>query len=210
MDTQRQTGGHAARYSRTELEDMVQRWVAAHDRATEAGDWKSTLGAFYTVDAEYRWELGPDETFIARGVHDIREIAVGYQMQGFERWRYPYERVVIDEAKGEVVGFWRQISPYRRADGTFYEVPGLGSSWFRYAGNYEWSHQQDFFDLGCVVATLRDLAAAGLLPEALKKKMQMRARGELMAGHSPRPGRASLLDKARGNLALARIALLGR
>jgi hypothetical protein len=48
------------------------------------------------------------------------------------------------------------------------------------------------------------------LPDPLKKKMQMLARGHSMAGHTPRPGRASKLDKLRGNLALARIALLGR
>jgi hypothetical protein len=64
--------------------------------------------------------------------------------------------------------------------------------------------------LASVVATLRDLAAAGLLPEALKKKMQTRARGQLMPGLSLRPDRATAGTKLRGNLALARIALLGR
>lgn len=210
METQAQTSAHAGRYPRAELEEMVQRWIGANERASATGDWKSTLGAHYTEDAEYRWDLGPDETFVVRGVQEIREIAVGYQMKGFEHWSYPYERVVIDDVKGEVVGFWRQVSPFRRPDGSFYEVPGLGSSWFRYGGNFRWSHQQDFFDLGCVVATLRDLAAVGLLPEPLKEKMKLRARGVPMAGHSPRAGRASSLQKLRGNLALARIALLGR
>jgi hypothetical protein len=189
---------------------MTRRWIEAHDRATATGDWKSTLGAFYTDDAEYRWDLGPDETFFVRGLAPIREIGVGYQMEGFEDWSYPYERTVIDEAKQEVVGFWRQISPYKRPDGTPYEVAGLGVSWFRYGGNFKWSHQQDYLDLASVVATLRDLAAAGLLPAALKKKMQLRARGQLMQGLSLRPGRTSALGKLRGNLALGRIALLGR
>jgi hypothetical protein len=193
-----------------ELEEMMKRWLDAHTRAEESGDWKTTLGAHYTDDAEYRWDLGPDETFVARGVEQIREVAVGYQMQGFENWSYPYHRVVIDDAKGEIVGFWRQISPFKRPDGSFYEVPGLAGSWFRYAGNFKWSHQQDFFDLSCVIATLRDLAGAGLLPEPLKKKMQMLARGQRMPGHAPRAGRATQLEKLRGNLALARIALLGR
>ncbi len=207
--TQPQTGS-ARRVSRAELEEMVQRWLDANRRAEATGDWKTTLGAHYTDDAEYRWDLGPDETFVAHGLTEIKEIAIGYQMQGFEGWTYPYERVVIDEVKGEVVAFWRQVSPFKRADGSSYEVPGGGGSWFRYGGNYKWSHQQDFFDLGCVVATLRDLAAAGLLPDALKKKMQMHTRGQQMAGHTKRPGRASPQQKLRGNLALARIALLGR
>ncbi|HVZ33906.1 MAG TPA: hypothetical protein VG963_15875 [Polyangiaceae bacterium] len=196
--------------SRAELEKTMQLWLDANRRAEATGDWKTTLGAHYTDDAEYRWDLGPDETFVARGVNEIKEVAIGYQMQGFEGWTYPYHRVVLDEVKGEAVGFWRQISPYKRPDGSFYEVPGLCGSWFRYGGDYKWSHQHDFFDLGSVIATLRDLAAAGLLPEPLKKKMQMLARGHRMPGHEPRPGRASALHKLRGNLALARIALLGR
>jgi hypothetical protein len=210
METQTQSNGHTVRFSRAELEEMVRRWIAAHDRATALADWSSTLGAFYTDDAEYRWELGPEETGLSRGVQEIRAVAIGSLMEGFERWSYPYVRVVIDEMKGEVVGYWRQISPYKRPDGSFYEVPGLGSSWFRYAGNYKWSQQHDHLDLGSVIATLRDLAAAGHLPDVLKKKMQQRARGGVLPGNSLRPERATLAQKLRGNLALARIALLGR
>jgi hypothetical protein len=209
-NTQPHGAARAPQVSRGELEEMMRRWLEAHERAEASGDWIDNLGAHYVDDAEYRWDLGPDQTFVARGLAQIRKVAIGEQMEGFDGWRYPYERVIIDETKGEVVGFWRQISPFKRADGSFYEVPGLGCSWFRYGGHYKWSHQQDFFDLGCVVATLRDLAAAELLPDGLKKKMQMLARGQRMVGYAPRPERASALRKLRGNLALSRIALLGR
>ena len=208
--TTTQAASETHRTSRAELEEMMRRWLDANRRAEETGDWKTTLGAHYTDDAEYRWDLGPDETFVARGVEEIREVAIGYQMQGFEGWSYPYHRVVIDDVRGEVVGFWRQVSPYKRPDGRFYEVPGLFGSCFRYGGDFKWSEQQDFFDLGSVIATLRDLAAAGHLPEPLKKKMQLRARGQVLPGHELRAERASKIDKLRGNLALARIALLGR
>jgi hypothetical protein len=200
----------APRSARVELEEMMTRWLDANRRAEASGDWKTTLGAHYTDDAVYRWDLGPDEIFVARGVAQIKEVAIGYQMQGFEGWTYPYERIVIDDAKGEVVAFWRQVSPFKRADGTFYEVPGLCGSWFRYGGDFKWCEQHDFFDLSSVIATLRDLAAAGHLPDVLKKKMQMLARGTRMPGHERRAGRASRLEKLRGNLALARIALTGR
>lgn len=211
MQAQAQPNTRASQaVTRAELEEMMKRWLDANQRAQNSGDWATTLSAHYTDDAEYRWDLGPDETFVARGVEEIREIAIRTQMVGFENWSYPYQRVVMDEVSGEVVGFWRQVSPFKRPDGSYYEVPGLCGSLFRYGGNFKWSYQQDFFDLGCVIATLRDLAAAGLLPDALKKKMQMLARGQHMAGHTPRPGRATKLEKLRGNLALARIALLGR
>jgi hypothetical protein len=211
VETSTQTSSDASRgFRRAELEEMMARWIDAHQRAEQTGDWKTNLGAHYTDDAEYRWDLGPDETFVARGLEQIREIAIGSQLEGFQNWSYPYHRVVIDEVKGEIVGFWRQISPFKRPDGTHYTVPGLSGSWFRYAGNFKWSHQEDFFDLGCVIATLRDLAGAGLLPAPLKKKMQTLSRGRRMPGHAPRPERASRVEKLRGNLALARIALLGR
>jgi hypothetical protein len=209
MDLDIAAGTGSKRASRAELEDMLTRWLDANRRATATRDWKSTLGAHYTDDAEYTWDLGPDETFVARGVEQIREVAIGYQMVGFEDWSYPYERVLIDDVKGEIVAFWRQVSPYKRPDGRFYEVPGTGGSWFKYGGDFKWSAQRDFFDLGCVIATLRDLAAAGLLPPPLKKKMQMLARGQQMPGHLLRPDRASAIAKLRGNLALARIALTG-
>jgi hypothetical protein len=211
MQTEISSAAQAApRAPRAELEEMMRRWLDAHRRATETGDWKSTLGAHYTDEAVYRWDIGPDETFVARGVKEIRELAIGYQMEGFEHWDYPYERVIIDDVKGEVVGYWRQVSPFKRPDGSSIEVPGLGSSWFRYGSNYQWAEQRDFFDLGCVVSTLRELAADGLLPEPLRRKMQMLARGKQMPGHSVRPDRASPLRKLRGDPALARIAMLGR
>jgi hypothetical protein len=211
MDVQLQSADTASGpVSRAELDEMMRRWLDANRRAEETGDWKTTLGAHYTDDAEYRWDLGPDQTFVARGVQAIRDIAIGVQMEGFDGWSYPYERVVIDDQKGEVVAFWRQVAPFHRPDGTPYEVPGLSGSWFKYGGDYKWSHQRDFFDLGCVIATLRDLAADGLLSAPLKAKMQMLARGHRMAGYADRPERASALHKLRGNLSLARIALLGR
>lgn len=209
MQTQAHREG-SRQVPRAELEETMRRWLDANRRAEATGDWKTTLGAHYTDDAEYRWDLGADETFVARGVEEIKEVAIGYQMRGFEGWTYPYERVVIDDQRAEVVGFWRQVSPFKRADGSFYEVPGLCGSWFRYGGDYKWSHQQDFFDLSCVIATLRELAGQGLLSEPLKQKMRERARGKLLPGHRPRADRASAVEKLRGNLALARIALLGR
>lgn len=201
---------HPQSYPRTELEEMVERWLDANRRAESTGDWKSTLGAHYTDDAEYRWDVGPEETFVARGVQEIRDVAIGYQMAGFDGWSYPYDRVLIDDQKGEVVGFWRQVAPVKRADGSAIEVPGVGGSWFRYGGDWKWSHQQDFFDFSSVMATMRELAALGALPESVKKKIQMVTRGKPLPGHEANPHVPSPMGKLRGNLALARIALIGR
>jgi len=199
-----------AKYPRAELEQMVRRWLDANQRAEQTGDWQTTLGAHYTDDAEYSWDLGPNERFVARGVTEIRQWALGAQMEGFDGWRYPYDNVLIDEAQGQVVGFWHQVSPFRRPDGSAYEVAGLGGSWFRYGGDYKWSWQRDFFDFGNVMATFSELAAAGHLNGTIKDKIRKVARGHALPGHVKLPHPITLAQRVKGGLALARIALIGR
>jgi hypothetical protein len=55
-------------------------------------------------------------------------------------------RTLIDDQKGEILGIWRQIAPDKDSEGKPYEIAGTGGSWFRYAGNYQWDWQRDFFD----------------------------------------------------------------
>ena len=70
---------------------------------------------------------------MAVGRDEIRDIALGLEMGGLDGWEYPYQEILIDERKGQVVGFWKQIAHATRADGTHYEVAGIGGSWFGYA-----------------------------------------------------------------------------
>src|SRR5687767_12062097 len=130
-------------YPREELDEMVQRWLAANQRAEADKDW-SGLADLYTEDATYGWNLGPHGEFMAVGRDEIRDLAVGQEMAGLDGWEYPYEEVLIDDRKGQVIGLWRQIADATRADGTRYEIAGLGGSWFRYAGNFQWSWQRDW------------------------------------------------------------------
>jgi len=54
-------------YSRAELQQTMDGWLEANRRAEAAGDWITYLGPFYTDDAVYRWNVGPNEEFVARG-----------------------------------------------------------------------------------------------------------------------------------------------
>ena len=81
-------------FPREELEEMVARWLEANKKAEQEGNWAKHLGPFYTDDAEYRWNMGPNEEFVARGRRQIEEWALGVQMQGFEDWSYPYDRML--------------------------------------------------------------------------------------------------------------------
>jgi hypothetical protein len=95
-------------YPRAELEAMVERWLQANRDAEASGDWRSLADCF-TEDATYGWNFGPKEHFMAVGRDEIRDIALGQEMGGLSGWQYPYEEMIIDETKGHVVGFWRQV-----------------------------------------------------------------------------------------------------
>jgi hypothetical protein len=174
-------------FPRDEMEEMMRRWVAANKAAEAAGDWRP-MAEFYTEDAEYTWNLGPTEDFIARGRQQIRDWVLGTEMEGLEGWEYPYDNVLIDDKQGEVVAFWRQVAPDKRPDGTPYEIAGVGGSWFRYAGNYQWSWQRDFFDFGNASALFMELIQAGKLSAAMQRRVEKVMAGELMPGHVRRAG----------------------
>lgn len=189
---------------------MVALWIEANHRAEAERDWVGRLGPFFTDDAEYRWNAGPNEEFLARGPEEIARLVFGEQMEGFEGWSYPYEDTLIDEKRGEVVAFWRQIAPVTRADGSPYAVAGICGSRFRYAGDRKWSSQVDFFDLGNVVALLGELAADGHLSGTLKARIHRTLRGGAQAGHRTLREDYTFSRRAKANLSMARIALLGR
>ena len=201
----------AGSFTRAELEQTMDAWLEANRRAEATGDWISTLGPFFTDDAVYRWNMGPNEEFEARGRRDIEELAIGYQMQGFEGWKYPYQRILIDDHLGEIVAFWRQVAPVKRPDGSDYEVAGVGGSWFRYAGEGKWSEQRDFFDLGNVIALFAELAVDGQLNPAIAEKVSTKLRSKtLLRGHRHLRAPDSPGQKLRKGAAMARIVLRGR
>ena len=165
-------------FPRDELEEMMSRWVAANDKAGETGDWAS-MSRFYTDDAVYTWNNGSKWEFVARGAKEIGDTVFGSEMEGLGKWTYPYVRVIIDDQQGEIIGMWRQIAPIERPDGTPYEIAGTGGSWFRYAGDYKWSWQRDFFDHANAGAVFAELLKDGQLSEPMQQRLK---RGSRMPG----------------------------
>jgi hypothetical protein len=166
-------------FPREELEEMVERWLGANRTAEEEGDWRG-LADLFTEDATYGWNLGPKGEFMAVGRDEIRDIALTLEMGGLDGWTYPYEEMLIDDRKGQVIGLWRQVADATRPDGTPYEVAGIGGSWFRYAGNWQWSWQRDFFDYGNAAALFMEMLSDGTLSEGMTKRME---RGGRLPGH---------------------------
>ena len=103
-------------------------------------------------------------------------------MGGLDGWEYPYQEILIDERKGQVVGFWKQIALATRADGTHYEVAGIGGSWFGYAGDFQWRFQRDWFDYGNAAACFIEMMGDGTLSEGMTARMH-RSLGGGLPGH---------------------------
>ncbi|EGD54293.1 hypothetical protein [Gordonia neofelifaecis] len=165
-------------FPRSELDEMKQRWLDANVEAEKAGDWRP-LAEFYTEDATYGWNYGPEKDFMAVGRDEIREIALGQEMEGLEGWEYPYQAWVIDERTGDMIGLWRQINEGRREDGSNYAVHGIGGSWFRYAGNFQFSWQRDFFDFGNVSALFLEMLTNQACSDGMLKRIEKSAPGNL-------------------------------
>jgi len=167
-----------ASFDRAEMEEMVARWLEANRLAEENKDW-SQIGSFYTDDANYGWAMGHDFEVVVQGRDEIERVVLGVEMVGFDQdeWMYPYPRIVLDEVQGEVCGFWRQIAGGKpRPDGSVYEVNGIGGSWMRYAGDFKWSWQRDFFDSGNMTALFAEMQANGDLPPGLTKRFEDQAK----------------------------------
>ena len=169
-------------HSRADLEVWVDRWLQANKDSEAAGDWKP-LADFYTDDATYGWNIGPKEDVMCVGKDEIRDVALGLEMEGLENWVYEYQKVLIDEKQGEIVGFWKQI--VNKSDGSQDEIYGIGGSWFRLNadGKIEW--QRDFFDFGHVAKGFAGLIESGDLSAGMQKRIERSVAGEKLPGYYP-------------------------
>jgi len=168
--------------SRAQLDDWVERWLQVNRDAEAAGDWKP-LADFYTDDATYGWNIGPKEDVMCVGRDEIRDVALGLEMEGLENWVYEYQKVLIDEKQNEIVGFWKQI--VNKTDGSQDEIYGIGGSWFRLNEDLLIEWQRDFFDFGHVSALYMDLIKAGKLSFGMQKRIERGMAGEKVPGYYP-------------------------
>jgi hypothetical protein len=175
-------------FPRAQLEEWVERWLQVNRDAEAAGDWKP-MADFYTDDATYGWNIGPKEDVMCLGKAEIRDIALGLEMEGLEGWKYPYQRVVIDDKQGEVVGFWKQVvTDPDDSSAPAREIYGIGGSWFRLEnvdGEPKIAWQRDFFDFGHVQKLYLDLMTAGKLSKGMQQRIQRSLAGEQLPGYYP-------------------------
>lgn len=163
--------------TRAEIEELWESWLDVNRQAERSGDWRA-LADWYAEDATYGWMLTPDEHFMAVGREQIRDWAIGIEMDGFDGWHYDYMATVIDEQNAMVVGFWKQRAGIVDDEtGKEFEIPGLGGSWFGVArrsdGELEFAWQRDWFDFGAMAHTMGRVVQSGKAPETLVKRLQV-------------------------------------
>jgi hypothetical protein len=96
---------------------------------------------------------------------------------------------MIDDAKGMVVGFWKQRSGILDDSGKEYEILGIGGSWFGVErqgpgpdeGTLKFAWQRDWFDMPSTAHTFVEIIKAGKAPDTLLKRMEVAGHG--VPGH---------------------------
>lgn len=172
-------------FERADLDDWVERWLQINRDAEATGNWR-LLGDFYADDATYGWNIGPKEDVMCIGIAEIRDIALGLEMAGLEGWRYPYQRVIVDDNLGEVVGFWKQVvTDPDDPPATAREIYGIGGSWFRLNDQLLIEWQRDFFDFGHVQKLYLDLMKSGKLSARMQARIERSLAGERLPGYYP-------------------------
>ena len=113
--------------TRAEIDEFWETWLEVNREAERIGDWR-IMAEWYAEDATYGWMLTPDEHFMAVGRDQIRDWAIGIEMDGFDGWHYDYMATVMDEKSGMVIGFWKQKAGIDDENGHEYEILGIGGS----------------------------------------------------------------------------------
>jgi hypothetical protein len=172
-------------FTRDEIDEFWQSWLEVNREAERVRDWK-IMADHYAEDATYGWMYTPDEHFMAIGREEIRELAIGQEMEGLDGWHYDYQATVVDERTGMIVGFWKQKSGITDdKTGEEYEILGIGGSWFGVGrnaeGKLEFAWQRDWFDLGSTAHTFLAIAASGKAPQGLLDRMGVH--GPSQPGH---------------------------
>jgi len=167
--------------TRAEIDEFWETWLEVNREAERIGDWR-IMAEWYAEDATYGWMYSVDEHFMAVGRDQIRDYAIGIEMDGFDGWHYDYVCTMVDEQKSMVLGFWKQRSGIVNDEtGGEYEILGIGGSWFGLErqvggaddGRIKFAWQRDWFDMPSTAHTFVEIIKADKAPDTLLKRMSV-------------------------------------
>ena len=175
--------------TRAEIDEFWETWLEVNREAERIGDWR-IMAEWYAEDATYGWMYSVDEHFMAVGRDQIRDYAIGIEMDGFVGWHYDYVCTMVDEQKSMVLGFWKQRSGIVNDEtGGEYEILGIGGSWFGLErqvggaddGKIKFAWQRDWFDMPSTAHTFMEILKAGKAPDTLLERIKVSGHG--VPGH---------------------------
>lgn len=130
-----------------EIRAAYDAYVAARDEV-EAGKlgWDA-LADWFTDDATF---IDPAWGRV-EGIAAIKEFLVE-SMQGLEDWTFPRQWTAVEGNR--LISGWLNRLPGARADGSFYEAPGV--SIMVYAGDGKFSYEEDLLNMVHVTELIRE------------------------------------------------------
>jgi ketosteroid isomerase-like protein len=137
----------AARYAPEEILETHHRYLERR-RKIEAGElgWEA-LADFFTDDATF---VDPAWGRV-NGIDNIVRF-LAESMAGLEDWTFPLDWELIDG--DSLVTGWQNRLPGRRADGSYYQAPGV--SRIVYAGGGKFSFEQDLLNMQHVLELIKE------------------------------------------------------
>ena len=174
----------------TRLSDQVLRatadkLIAAHREASRSNEWTFFVDELYAVDCVYTCQYAGVMEVVAAGIDQIKATHYGRDMLvGWEGWTFPYMGVYTG-ADNSLITHWMNRGPGRRADGAFYETPGV--SFITLDSNAKICRQFDMFDLAHQMRLCDELEDAGLLSPQLKQEWVLPMKAKLLQqlAHNP-------------------------
>lgn len=167
--------------SHEELKAVADKLIAAHDRASQCGDWLFFVDELYDPSCIYTCEYAGTMVVTANGIDEIKATHYGRDMQhGWEGWTFPYMGVYVGGDQ-RLITHWMNRGPGRKPDGGYYETPAV--SFITLSDEGRIVRQLDMFDLAHQMRLCDDLESAGLLSPDLKNNwvipMKQRLREQL-------------------------------
>ncbi len=143
------------------------RLIKFHAQAQRDNEWTFFVDEMYHPDCVYTCEYAGTMVVAANGIDEIKSTHYGRDMaHGWEDWTFPYIGTYVN-GKGQGITHWMNRGPGRRANGEFYETPGV--SFMDFTADGQIIRQLDMFDLAHQMKLCDELDAAGLLADTLRE-----------------------------------------
>ena len=165
-------------HSHETLRGRTQQLIDYQQDANERGEWTFFVDEMYHPKCVYSCEYAGTMLVRAEGIEEIKSTHYGQDMQhGWEGWSFPYLGIYTGD-DNRVITHWMNRGPGKRADGSYYETPGI--SFIEYDKDLKIVSQLDLFDFAHQMRLCDELEAAGLLSPALKENWVLPSKKRLV------------------------------